>query len=240
MVQNVLGMFRTGYIIIRIQGLMKMEGKSKALHQVPSPVWLHRSPHTTVKWPWMCFNFRREQLVLLWVTSPCFMLFPHHLGSKHESTSALIGYAFRDLLPGLCLCGFISLWHGMNSLAPRCCYPLTIPVFLIIFDSIFLCTNCYCLRKRDVRFPWAVLVYMTWFVYLPTRVSQMNPVYYLLPPDPPPLKKEEKGHTSVKWQRLWKMRVWPTWLSSDTDSSAVPQTLLISFRIRLQLKTGNT
>lgn len=116
-----------------------------------------------------------------WVTSPRFILFPHHLGSKHESTSALIGYAFRDLSPGLCLCGFISLWHGMNSLAPRCCYPLTIPVFLIIFDSIFLCTNCYCLRKRDVRFPWAVLVYMTWFVYLPTRVSQMNPVYYLLP-----------------------------------------------------------
>lgn len=77
----------------------------------------------------------------------------HQILSKHKSTSALIGYPVRDLLPGLCLCGLISLWHGMNSLAPRCCYPLTIPVFLIIVDSIFLCPICYCLPKRDVRFP---------------------------------------------------------------------------------------
>lgn len=44
----------------------------------------------------------------------------------------------------------------------------------------------------------------------------------------PPQKKEEKGHTSVKWQHLWKMRVGPTWLSSDTSSSALLRTLLIS------------
>lgn len=55
---------------------------------------------------------------------------------------------FKDLLPALCLCCLISLWHGMNCLAPRCCYPLTIPVFLIILDSIFLCPICYCLLQR--------------------------------------------------------------------------------------------
>lgn len=89
-------------------GLMKMEGKSKALHQVPSPAWLRRSPHATVKWPWMCFNFRREQLVLLWVTSPCFMLFPHHLGSKHESTSALIAmHSETFYLASVCVVSYL-------------------------------------------------------------------------------------------------------------------------------------
>ena len=147
-------MLRTGGIICGTRCKMKMWGKSRALNQVPSPVWLHRSHHTTGKRPCVCCNLSGGNSLIFAISSfSTLHIIPHQIVSKHNSTSALTGYAFRDLLPGLCLCGFVSLWHGMNSLAPRCCYPLTIPVFLIIFDSIFLCPICYCLRKRDVRFP---------------------------------------------------------------------------------------
>lgn len=183
--------------------------------------------HPTVKSALLCCTLRAA-----WIAAGRFSRIPsscHQAGLQHKSTSASIGYPSRDLSPALCLCGFISLWHRMDSVAPRCCYPLTIPVLLIITDSIFLCPICYCLLKRDVRFSLPALVYMTWFVYLPTRVSQMNPVYYLTPPPNPSSSEERrKGYTSVKWQHLWKIRVRPTWLSSDTSSSPVPQTLFIS------------
>lgn len=56
----------------------------------------------------------------------------------------------------------------------------------------------------------------------------MNPVHYLrshsLPRQPLSLQPGEEGYTSVKWQPLWEMGVWYTWLSSHTDSSSTPQT----------------
>lgn len=130
-------------------------GNQQSVEWEASFVWLHRSHHGSMKPALVTRTATCKERIASLALSNFSMLhiMLHQLVSKHKSTRALIGYAFKDLLPGLCLCGFISLWHWMNSLAPRCCYPLTIPVFLIIFDSIFLCPICYCLRKRDVRFP---------------------------------------------------------------------------------------
>lgn len=87
-------------------------------------------------------------------------------------------------------------------------------------------------KRREVSL---CLLWFTWHDLCICRreFSQMNPVYYLTPPPPTPpnpssSEERRKGYTSVKWQRLWKIRVQPTWLSSDTSSSPGPQTLFIS------------
>lgn len=168
-------------------------------------------------------------------------------GLQPKSTSALIGHALRDLLPGPCLCGFISLWHGMNSLAPRCCYPLTIPVFLIIEASIFLCPICYCLREKRCEVHRACSAFHDMICVSASKTFSNEPSALscspLLPPLPQSLLRweKEKGHPSVRWQHLWKMRGSPHG-SHQTQNSHVLCHRHCSFPSKSDYgwKTGNT